>query len=133
MSDAKLISCRGCGLIMVKLSRDVCPKCFDAEEKLFAQVKDFLKINPHSTMIDVAEALGVEEEKVNAFVSSGRLERTGVHVSHQCQCCHKVIQTGLICGECSESLKKQVGDLKKTISEKKNDSGGESLWKKDKK
>jgi len=28
----KLVSCRVCGVIMVRLARDVCSKCFAAEE-----------------------------------------------------------------------------------------------------
>ena len=73
-------------------------------------------------------ALSVPVEKIEFFVDSGRLERTGANLNHQCQTCQKIIQTGLICQECSDELKKQVSDLKKSISTKKNGSG-DSLWK----
>ena len=41
-----LISCRVCGVIMVKIAKDICPKCFQKEEELFAKIKNFLRANP---------------------------------------------------------------------------------------
>ena len=125
----KLISCRGCGTIMVKLSRDICPKCFQAEEDLFLKVREYLRANPNSSIIDVATALDTTKDQIDIFINSGRLERTGVQINHQCQTCHKVIQTGLICQECADDLKKQVGNLKKSLDDRK-DSSSESLFKK---
>ena len=127
-SDLNLITCKGCGMVMVKLSRDVCQKCFQEDEELFVKVRDYIRSNPSSSIIEVAEALGVTEEKINFFIDSGRLERTGANLSHQCQTCQKMIQTGLICQECSDELKKQVSDLKKSISSKK-EGPGDSLFK----
>jgi len=129
--DMKLISCRGCGLVMVKLSRDVCNACFQKEEELFALVRDFIRANPNAAIIEVAESLNVSEAQINYFVNSGRLERLGVNVPHPCQTCGRVITTGLICSECSEDLKKHVGDLKGSIEKLK--SSGKDLWKKDSK
>ena len=129
MSDLKLIACRGCGTIMVKLSRDICPKCFQAEEDLFLKVREYIRANPNSSIFDVATALDTDQDQIEIFITSGRLERTGVQINHQCQTCHKVIQTGLICQECSDDLKKQVGNLKKSMDEKK-DNSSESLFKK---
>ena len=144
MSDLKLISCRKCGIIMVKLSRDICPKCFQAEEDLFLQVKEYLRANPNSSIFDVAIALDTTQDQIEIFINSGRLERTGVQISHQCQTCHRLIQIGLICQECSDDLKKQVGHLKKSMADDqrkqddlfkksidgKKDDSSESLFKK---
>lgn len=129
--DMKLISCRGCGLVMVKLSRDVCNACFQKEEELFVQVKDFIRANPNAAVHEVAEALNISVNQINYFIKSGRLERLGVNVPHPCQTCGRIITTGLICPDCSDDLKKQVGELKGSIEKLKE--GHKDLWKKDKK
>ncbi|MEW6708929.1 MAG: hypothetical protein AB1403_03830 [Candidatus Riflebacteria bacterium] len=115
MSDEnsqKLISCRVCGVIMVKLARDTCSKCFQKEEELFQKVKGFLRANPGASVKEVAQAMNCPEEHVQYFIRSGRLERVGVKVAHPCQICQKTILDGMICPECKRSLKDQVSTLK---------------------
>lgn len=111
-SSQKLISCRVCGVIMVKLARDTCSKCFQKEEELFQKVKSFLRANPGATVPEVAQAMACPEEHVQYFIRTGRLERVGVKVAHPCQICQKTILDGMICPECKRSLKDQVNNLK---------------------
>jgi type II secretory ATPase GspE/PulE/Tfp pilus assembly ATPase PilB-like protein len=121
-SSQNLISCRVCGVIMVKLARDTCSKCFQKEEELFQKVKNFLRSNPGSTVPEVARAVDCSEAQVQYFVRTGRLERVGVKVSHPCQICQKTIMDGMICPECKKSLKDQVSTLKRS-KEQDDDSG----------
>lgn len=119
--DNKLISCRVCGIIMVKLARDVCPKCFREEEELFQKVKNFLRTNPGASVVQVAEHAGCSEEQVQAFINSGRLERVGLRkVAHPCQLCQKIIYEGVMCPECKKDLKDQVNNLKEPRPEPKD-------------
>lgn len=111
-SSQKLISCRVCGVIMVKLARDTCSKCFQKEEELFQKVKGFLRANPGATVKEVAQAMNCPEEHVKYFIKTGRLERVGVKVAHPCQICQKTILDGMICPECKRSLKDQVATLR---------------------
>ncbi|MFZ2957859.1 MAG: hypothetical protein WA705_13310 [Candidatus Ozemobacteraceae bacterium] len=117
MAEMNLITCRVCGTVMVKLSRDVCNKCFQLEEELFKKVKDFLRANPGASVYEVAIALDAPSKQVEAFVNSGRLERVGVHVMHQCRTCSRIIPTGIICSDCASGIKSQVNSLKRTISD----------------
>lgn len=120
-SSQKLISCRVCGVIMVKLARDLCSKCFQKEEELFQKVKGFLRANPGATVPEVAQAMDCPEEHVRYFIRSGRLERVGVKVAHPCQICQKTILDGMICPECKRSLKDQVSTLKSAAGIKDED------------
>lgn len=118
--DNKLISCRVCGIIMVKLARDVCPTCFRQEEELFQKVKNFLRTNPGASVTQVAEHAGCDEDRVQAFINSGRLERVGLRkVAHPCQLCQKIIYEGVMCPECKKDLKDQVNNLKEPRPEPK--------------
>lgn len=114
-SSQKLISCRVCGVIMVKLGRDICSKCFQKEEELFQRVKNFLRANPGITVKEVAQAMNCPEKHIEYFITSGRLERVGVKIAHPCQICQKTIVEGLICPECKRNLKDQVAMLKNAM------------------
>ncbi|HNX74533.1 MAG TPA: hypothetical protein PLM07_07015 [Candidatus Rifleibacterium sp.] len=110
--ESKLISCRVCGVIMVKLARDVCPKCFKEEEESFQKVKNFLRTNPGASVEQVAKNAGCPADQVQAFINSGRLERVGLRkVAHPCQLCQKIIYEGVMCPECKKDLKDQVRTL----------------------
>ncbi len=112
-NDSKLITCRVCGIIMVRLARDTCPKCFQEEEKVFQKVRDFLRANNGASLEDVARHTGASILQVEAFVRSGRLERVGVkRVPHPCQLCQKTIYEGVVCVDCKKNLKEQVNSLK---------------------
>lgn len=118
IDDAKIISCRICGIIMVKLVRDVCPECFQQEEKDFQIVRDFLRANKGASLEDVAKHTKCKLELVETFVRSGRLERVGVRkIPHPCQLCKEIIDEGVVCLNCKKELKEQVDQLKLAFAE----------------
>lgn len=120
--ESKLITCRVCGVIMVKLVRDICPKCFLEEEKVFQKVRDFLRANNGASLEDIAKHTACKIEQVEAFVRSGRLERIGVKkVPHPCQLCQTTIYEGVVCQECKKTLKEQVNSLKPDSAESEKD------------
>ena len=115
-----LISCRVCGVIMVKIAKDICPKCFKEEEELFAKIKNFLRANPGASITQVAENCNCKEEAVHAFIKSGRLERVGLRrIAHQCELCNATIYEGVMCADCKKKLKDQVKLLRSIAPEQK--------------
>lgn len=125
MPDLRLITCRNCGAVMVKISRDLCQKCYQEDEDLFIKIKDYLRSNPGASIAEVAAGVEATIDKVENFVNSGRLERVGVHVPHQCQTCGAIIQTGIICPDCTQGIQTQVDSLKKNIAQKKEEKKGD--------
>lgn len=113
--DSRLITCRRCGVIMMKLSRDICQKCHLEEEDDFNKVKEYLRDHAGASMKEVADDTGVAESLIEKFVSSGRLERLGVVVEHACQTCHKKISSGIICPDCKKDLKMHLQQLKEEV------------------
>ena len=99
--------------IMVKISRDVCPKCFKKEEELFIKIKSFLKANPGVSVPQVAQNCGCSEEDVWGFIKSGRLDRIGLSkIAHHCELCNSIIYEGVMCDDCQKKLKNQLSSLK---------------------
>ncbi|HOY68641.1 MAG TPA: hypothetical protein PLP29_17320 [Candidatus Ozemobacteraceae bacterium] len=115
-SDVKLISCRMCGAIIMRMSRDVCQKCHLEEEERFLKVKEYLRSHPGAAVKEVAAETLIPENQINYFISSGRLERVGVIIEHTCQTCHKVITAGVICTECKRDIKAHVKQLREEIA-----------------
>lgn len=114
--DSRLIACRTCGAIMMKLSRDICQKCYQAEEEDFIKVRDFIRDHPGASMKEVARELKIAESLIEKFVASGRLERLGFIVEHTCQTCRKQISTGIICDECKKNLKMHLQQLRDEVN-----------------
>ncbi|MBF0499867.1 MAG: flagellar protein [Candidatus Riflebacteria bacterium] len=104
---------------MVKFLRDICSKCHQEEEEYFIQVKDYIRAHPGASIGEVAGNVGIAVKRVEHFVNSGRLERAGVHITHECQTCGLIISDGIICPKCSTGLQTQVDSLKKSISDEK--------------
>ena len=105
---------------MVKIAKDICPKCFKEEEELFAKIKNFLRANPGASITQVAENCNCKEEAVHAFIKSGRLERVGLRrIAHQCELCNATIYEGVMCADCKKKLKDQVKLLRSIAPEQK--------------
>ena len=109
---ANLTTCKNCGALMVKVTRDICPECYRKEELLFLKIKDFLKMNLGANITQVAQSCDCTEEEVFGFIKSGRLERIGLgRIAHPCELCNTTIYEGVMCEECKKKLKNQVNTL----------------------
>ena len=51
----------------------MCAACQEAREERFQEVRDWLVGRPDATMVDVTEALGVDESLVTLWIREGRL------------------------------------------------------------
>lgn len=119
MGKLNLVTCRSCGTIMLKMSKDVCEPCHEKEERAFLLVRDYLRQHPGASIPETAEATEVSDSLIQHFIATGRLERVGVELEHACQTCGKHIASGLICPTCAQEIQDQVQKLRGEISAKK--------------
>lgn len=70
-------SCRGCGGLFAFLPRGYCAECIDLRERRYQDVREWLLDNRGASVLDAAQATGVEESLIMAFVREGRLEFVG--------------------------------------------------------
>ncbi len=99
-------NCRNCGRAYRGSNPDLCPDCLEQDEDNFLSVRNFIKANPKVSLEVVAEATGVEEEKIRTYLRDGRLEAaslTGPVL--ECHRCGKPIQNGMYCVLCSSKIK----------------------------
>ncbi|MCR2822351.1 TIGR03826 family flagellar region protein [Lederbergia panacisoli] len=110
-----LLNCPDCGEIYVKNSvRDVCDKCYRAEEALFDKVYRFLrkKENRAARIESVSEATGAPEKLLYKWVKRGRLHTTQFpNLGYPCDRCGKIIRDGLLCEGCATSIKGELETL----------------------
>lgn len=125
-NDRSIVSCEGCGTIMTRSFRNVCPNCVQQEEENFERVKFYVRDHPQCTVADIVHDLEIPPEQINELLESGRLEKTGTVFDHQCKTCGKLIKSGLICGDCSHELQAKLQGLQESISKQKQ---AQVLWK----
>src|SRR5690625_899043 len=89
---AELANCINCGVVFVKNIRNICRNCFEAEEKAFETVYQFLlpRKNRQATIIDIVDATGVEEKLIIKFMKEKRLRTSDFPMlAYGCDRCGK--------------------------------------------
>lgn len=109
---AQIETCPSCGDIYVKNQfRDVCQKCWKEEEQAYDQVSKFMRRreNRAATMLQLVEAVGVEEELIQKFIRTGRLKVTQFpNLGYPCDKCGAIIRSGKLCEPCALEIKKDL-------------------------
>jgi flagellar operon protein (TIGR03826 family) len=109
---SQIETCPSCGDIYVKNQfRDVCQKCWKEEEQAYDLVSKFMRRreNRAATMLQVVEAVGVEEELLMKFIRTGRLKVTQFpNLGYPCDKCGSIIRSGKLCEPCALEIKKEL-------------------------
>lgn len=59
-----LANCKHCGQLFLQTRSRYCGKCQAAQDRLYMQVRDYLRQNPNSTVLDVHEVTGIPVSKL---------------------------------------------------------------------
>lgn len=76
MNSGAFENCTECGRVYAFLARGICADCLNARERLFQDVKTWLRRNPTATIETAAEATGVDIELILEWIRDGRIRRT---------------------------------------------------------
>lgn len=99
-------NCKQCGKVFLSSGSLLCPECFEAQEKQFHIVKEYLLENKGTPATKVSKETGVPVEVVAEFVRRGHL--VGVNLekddSSKCAICKKPVSAGRICPDCRRAL-----------------------------
>ncbi len=66
--------CSVCGSVMPP-RHSYCQVCFEKDKGVFRAVKDYIRANPNSNALQVANATGVPVSKITKFIRDGLLTR----------------------------------------------------------
>ena len=67
------MTCTECSGLFAFLPRGLCVACQEAREERFQAARDWLVDKPEATMVNLTEALGVNEKLVSQWIREGRL------------------------------------------------------------
>jgi len=104
-----LKNCPRCGRVFPAGSgRDLCSKCLEAEDDDYGVVRRYVRDHPRSTVVEVAEETGVDEEVILQYLRDGRLMSNSFGSVINCERCGKSIRGGRYCDSCLNVIDAQI-------------------------
>lgn len=122
----QLRNCTRCGKLFAYVNRPVCPACAKLEEEEFEQVKQYLRQHPYATVLEVAEATGIDQHRIQEWVRQGRLISTEFRLLGECESCGAPIASGRFCRNCAARLEAELKGQKVPLAYEK-EKGREEL------
>lgn len=106
MLEMELRNCKTCKRLFNYMGGDpICPKCNEALEEKFQEVKQYIYDNPGQSAPQVAEECDVSLKQIKRWVREERLSFTDDSlVGLECEKCGKMIHSGRFCSACSNGL-----------------------------
>lgn len=107
---AELRNCAECGRLFAYQGRNLCSKCLKKEEDQYNIVRRYVRDNPGASVFEVADATGIEEEKILQFLRDGRLQSKGFTEIMECERCGRRISSGRLCDSCLGQINNEIRD-----------------------
>lgn len=105
---ADLRNCVECGRLFAYQGRNLCSKCLEKEEDEYNIVRRYVRDHSGASVFEVADATGVEEEKILQFLRDGRLQSKGFAEVIECERCGRRISSGRLCDSCRGQLDREI-------------------------
>lgn len=127
----ELKNCPVCGKVFVKVVKNLCPACVEAEEREFMEARDYIKDNPGASVETITAVTGVEEKKILRWLREGRIEYTNAdgRMRPICRSCGATINVGDLCSKCAKELSEKIHSMTDSghRKEKTSEEGKEEL------
>lgn len=104
----QLRNCVRCGKMFMCISKRICPACQEEMDKLFEQVRVYVKAHPGANVFEISEALKMEESLVEEFVRQGRFDVVSPSLAVSCLRCGAPITSGKYCLACAAAMDKEI-------------------------
>ena len=116
--------CEKCDKLFAYLGNSLCPACYDEQEQIFEKVRNYIKKYQEATIIEIGEALDIDEYVILKFVREGRLVSKGLKEfsTWSCESCGTAISSGRYCQKCTSGLKKELNTYITPKQAPRNDS-----------
>ncbi len=105
-------NCRNCGRLFNYLGgQNICPACREESEKKFAQVKDYIRENPHKSIQEISDDNEVSTNQIRQWIREERLQFSDDSpIGIECENCGAIIKTGKYCDACRNKLGNALND-----------------------
>lgn len=127
----QLRNCSRCGKVFMCVSVKVCPACQKELDQELERIRDYVKANPGATVIQICDALEVDQQLVEEFIEDSRYGVVTTGLSLECKRCGAPIQRGRYCEACAADLSREMqgvlpdgnGELPPSSQKRRPDSG----------
>lgn len=109
-------NCPECGRLFNYIRTDLCPVCIQEAEDEFQKVRIHLRDNPQLSIVELAEATEVDEDKIIQWIREGRIESKGLKEAPlKCASCGVGIYSGSHCESCAGKLAGEFSRAKEEL------------------
>lgn len=112
---ANVANCKKCGTLFLQTSkRDICDKCFEAQNKMLSEINTFVITSPEETIpIEVIlQKFNLTKDEFESFYLAGKFVKIGHKVTFVCSKCGKTVpianKTNFICNSCAKKLQNEI-------------------------
>jgi len=120
--------CKNCNRFYKFQSSKYCPECVVELDKVFLKVREYIYENPNSTVLEVSENKGVDQEIIMEFLRDGKLELKEASMLLECKSCGKPIKTGTLCNSCLMNFETEMKKgLVKAVENKDKVKGSDKM------
>lgn len=112
---ANIANCKKCGALFLQTSkRDICDKCFEAQNKLISEINAFALSSPLETIAldDLLKRFDLSRDEFEVLFNAGKFVKIGQKVTFVCAKCGRTIpianKTNFICNECAKKLQNEI-------------------------
>lgn len=119
-----VINCRKCGKLFNYITgNQICPKCKQAGEAKFQEVKKYIQQHRGCSMQEVCEECDVEPNQIQVWIRQERLQFSDDSpIRVACEGCGKMIGSGRLCPACKNEMSRNLNNmLTKDVEELKNE------------
>lgn len=103
-------NCKNCGRLFnyMGIGHMYCPKCAEADNKVFEKIKKFIYDNGPQNITQIEEGTGVSAKKIELYLREGRLEipeNSNIYI--KCEICGVEMRSGRYCPTCAAKVQKE--------------------------
>ncbi|EKD82206.1 MAG: flagellar protein [uncultured bacterium] len=108
-------TCPDCGILFIKFSGRVCPKCHSVRQQQLNNAIGLAKSRPGLPLKEIGRLCNVSERTLQDFAEEGTFRRLNLSVRYPCRLCSAPINNGTICSGCHEELARHIVDLRSKL------------------
>ncbi len=99
-------NCRKCGRVFNYVMGPVmCPRCREALEEKFQEVKKYVQDHPGSDIMEVSEECDVDPSQIRQWIREDRLQfADDSPIRIPCESCGTMIKSGRFCEKCKREM-----------------------------
>jgi flagellar operon protein (TIGR03826 family) len=110
--EFEVVNCPNCGNIFRKTTWALCQDCKNDMENELSKCTEYIRRNRQTTMAQLIEATGVDEENIVKYIRDSKIFIGDVpNLSYPCDLCRGPIRKGNLCLNCRTKIANDIDKM----------------------